>query len=195
MPTIATWINHIPPGVVVNEPTNTMDIFTTLAELAGASVPNDRVIDSKNILPLLKQEQSLSPHQCMFHYCGTAIHAVRYRPHTGDVTWKAHFMTPKWKPGTESCAHLAIVCGCHGDLVNSHDPPLLYDITNDPYERILLDASHKKHQDIVIQIKDAMKKHQVGIKAVPKQLGYPNAWWTPKRQPCCNFPYCSCSKE
>ena len=186
------WKGHIPQGIVVDEPTNTMDIFTTMVELAGASVPNDRAIDGKNILPLLKKEQSISPHEFMFHYCGTAIHAVRYRPRTGNVTWKAHFITPKWSPGKEDCSHLTITCLCFGDHVKVQDPPLLYDITNDPYERQPLDTSQETHQDILHKMKEAIKQHQLGIKSVPRQLGYPNAWWNPRLQPCCNFPFCSC---
>ena len=30
VPTLAMWKNNIPPGITINEPTNTMDIFTTM---------------------------------------------------------------------------------------------------------------------------------------------------------------------
>ncbi len=129
------WKNRIPEGITINEATNTMDIFSTMAQIAGGNIPSDRIIDSKNILPLLTQEEVVSPHQFMFHYCGTAIHAVRYRPPTGNVTWKAHFITPNWDPGTEECQRLSITCLCFGKHVTHQDPPLLYDIMNDPYER------------------------------------------------------------
>ena len=134
------WKDRIPAATEVDEPTNTMDIFTTIVEVAGASIPTDRAIDGKNILPLLVKEQSISPHEFMFHYCGTAIHAVRYRPRTGNVTWKAHFITP----GKEDRSLL-----CFGEHVKVQDPPLLYDITNDPYERQPLDTSLETHQDII----------------------------------------------
>ena len=127
----------------------------------------------------------------MFHYCGEAIHAVRYRPPTGNVTWKAHFITPNWDPGTESCAKTSLItCVCFGKRVTRHDPPLLYDITNDQYEINQLDT--RQYQDVVEKIKEGMKEHMQGVRPVPKQMGYPNAWWSPFRQPCCNFPYCSC---
>lgn len=192
VPTVAVWKDHITPGIEINEPTNTMDIFTTMVELSGASVPTDRVIDGKNILPLLTQEQSRSPHKFMFHYCGTSIHAVRYRPHLGNVTWKAHFITPNWSPGTEACPHLSTTCACFDNDVSIEDPPLLYDITNDPYERHQLDPSAIEYKEVINKMKEAMTSHRLGVKPVSNQLGYPNAWWTPRLQPCCNFPFCSC---
>ena len=190
VPTLAMWKNNIPPGITINEPTNTMDIFTTMAQLAGCKIPSDRIIDGKNILPLLTLEEAVSPHQFMFHYCGMAIHAVRYRPPTGNVTWKAHFITPNWGQGTEHCRQTGSTCLCFGKHVTKHDPPLLYDITNDPYERHQLDTS--QYQNIILKMREAMEKHTQEIKLVPKQMGYPNAWWSHHRQPCCNFPYCSC---
>lgn len=192
MPTIAAWKDHIPPGVEINEPTSTMDIFTTMVELAGASIPTDRAIDGKNIFPLLTNEQLISPHNFLFHYCGTAIHAVRYRPRTGNVTWKAHFVTPKWAPGKEECPSQTGMCGCFGSDVNEHDPPLLFDITNDPYEKQQLNTSTAVHQDVIRKIEEATRNHKLGVESVPNQLGYPNAWWNPFLQPCCNFPFCSC---
>ena len=196
VPTVAMWKGHIPAGITINEPTNSMDIFTTLIELAGGTIPRDRTIDSKNIFPLLMQEQDVSPHEFMFHYCGNAIHALRYRPRSGNITWKAHFITPVWTPGKEICDRSLIFCACFGDHVSQHDPPLLYDITHDPYERFELDPSLSLHQNVILRMKQAVKNHQSGIKAVPKQLGYPNAWpLNPRLQPCCNFPYCSCVEE
>lgn len=187
------WKDHLPQGLTINEPTNTFDIFATMTNLAGGSIPKDRIIDSKNILPLLKQEESISPHEFMFHYCGSAIHAVRYRPRSGYTTWKAHFVTTIWLPGKQECERENIVCACFGDGVIHHDPPLLYNITNDPYEQHEIDPN--QHQQVIAQIKDAMKSHKSGVKSVPSQLSYPRNVWSPFLQPCCNFPYCSCVEK
>ena len=195
VPTIAMWKDRIPSGITIDEPTNSMDVFTTMIELAGGKIPLDRTIDGKNIFPLLMQEQNISPHEFMFHYCGSAIHALRYRPRSGNVTWKAHFVTPVWAPGTEVCGEAVILCECFGDHVTHHDPPLLYDVTHDPYEQYILDPSLDVHQNVILKMKQAMKDHQREIKPVPKQLGYPNGWVNPRLQPCCNFPYCSCIEK
>ena len=76
-PAVVMWKGHISEGITVNELTNNMDVFTTMIEIAGGAIPDDRIIDGKNILPLLKQEVSISPHEYMFHYCGSALQAVR----------------------------------------------------------------------------------------------------------------------
>lgn len=37
-----------------------------------------RIIDGRNLLPLLQQEVKHSEHEFMFHYCGSYLHAVRW---------------------------------------------------------------------------------------------------------------------
>lgn len=191
VPTVVMWKSHLPEGAAINEPTSTMDIFRTMSNLADGKIPEDRLVDSKDILPLLKQEETISPHEFLFHYCGSSIHAVRYRPRTGNNTWKTHFVTPNWKPGKQECNREKISCGCFGD-VTQHDPPLLYDITNDPYENTPLDAM--KHGDIVAKIQEAIASHKAGVKRVPSQLTTSKNAWKPSLQPCCNFPFCACSE-
>lgn len=45
VPFIARWPGHIPAGRISNEIVHSVDMFTTLAKLAGARVPQDRPID------------------------------------------------------------------------------------------------------------------------------------------------------
>jgi arylsulfatase A-like enzyme len=169
-----------------------LDIFPTVLKLAGASLPNDRIIDGKDFMPLLKQQVQYSPNEFMFHYCAKAIHAVRYRPRHGTTTWKAHFMTPKWTEGTQACFGFA-VCGCYGNDVNTHDPPLLYDITNDPAEMNPIDPSDQQYKDVINHIASAVSQHQKEMKPVPSQLDI--SFWRPWLQSCCNYPYCKCSEN
>ena len=49
----------------------TYDIFPTVLGLAGAPLPSDRVIDGKDMSPLLFGQTSHSQHQCLFHYKGS----------------------------------------------------------------------------------------------------------------------------
>ena len=44
-PFIIRWPGHIPAGRVSNEIVHVMDIFTTVAKITGAPLPNDRPID------------------------------------------------------------------------------------------------------------------------------------------------------
>jgi len=46
--------------------------------LAGAEVPNDRVIDGRDVWPLMAGEPGAkSPHDAYFYYRGTTLEAVR----------------------------------------------------------------------------------------------------------------------
>ncbi|XP_064599802.1 steryl-sulfatase-like isoform X2 [Liolophura sinensis] len=80
VPTVVRYPGRIKPGRVVDEPTSLMDFLPTVANLMKAPVPSDRVLDGKDMMPLLTGEERLSRHEFLFHYCGKTIHAIRYRP-------------------------------------------------------------------------------------------------------------------
>jgi len=170
-----------------------MDVLPTVAKLTGVDLPEDRVIDGKSLLPLLTNKTQESSHEFLFHYCGNQVHAVRYRPKNTNIIWKAHFMTPKWTEGTESCVGKAIVCRCHGDRVKVQDPPLLYDVSNDPAESSPIAADSPVYKEVMKNISPALKTHNESIKHVPSQLGRKN-FFHPQLQMCCNFPFCRCKE-
>jgi arylsulfatase A len=85
VPTLFWWPGRIPAGRVCNEPISTIDILPTLANLAGASLP-DRKIDGKDIWPLIEGRPGAeNPHEAFFYYQGWTLEAVRSGP------WKLHF--------------------------------------------------------------------------------------------------------
>ncbi len=78
VPMIARWPGVIPAGKVCSEIATNMDFFPTIAKLAGAAVPADRVIDGEDIWPLLTGEaEALSPHEAFYYYFGGQLQAVR----------------------------------------------------------------------------------------------------------------------
>jgi len=80
-PTVAWWPGTIPAGSVCDEPATAMDLLPTFAHLAGGKVPRDRVIDGKDIRPLLLGTAGASsPHDRLFYHRGTALQAVRSGP-------------------------------------------------------------------------------------------------------------------
>jgi len=58
VPAIAWMPGRIAPGTVSDDITTTMDLLPTVAGLIGAQVPTDRVIDGKNIRPILMSKSS-----------------------------------------------------------------------------------------------------------------------------------------
>ncbi|XP_035660028.1 steryl-sulfatase-like [Branchiostoma floridae] len=195
MPTVVQWPRKIKPGTVVTEATSQMDIFPTVADILKAPLPQDRVMDGRNILPLLGGALVTSPHEFLFHYCGGHLHAVRYMPREGNVTWKAHFVSYNWDPGTTGCFSLRI-CRCAGQEVTYNDPPLLYDVTSDPTEDRLISVGSDPRYPIVIDvIKKAVEEHVDSLTEVENQFGVSNFIPRPWLQECCNFPFCDCQEN
>ena len=77
-PCIARWPGRIPAGTVCPHVCSTIDLLPTFARLAGAELPADRVIDGKDIWPLMSGTPGAkSPHETFFYYRGNNLEAVR----------------------------------------------------------------------------------------------------------------------
>lgn len=73
------------------------------------------------------------------------------------------------------------------------DPPFLFDMTRDPYEKNSIDVSlSDKYNEILSHAKEALEKHKLSIKPVQGQFSFPRPLWHPHLQHCCNPPYCRC---
>ena len=93
VPCIMRWPGKIPAGTSSDAITTAMDLFPTFAALPGAELPDDRIIDGKNIMPLLTGATEKSPHEAYFYYTYTHLHAVR------SGQWKLVLprpATPSW---------------------------------------------------------------------------------------------------
>ena len=113
---------QVKPGIVSNIG-STLELFTTFSKMAGAPIPDDRVIDGVDLGPLLRGEtKESSPRNEMFYYRGTELYAVRL----GD--YKAHFITE----------------GAYGQFGEREEPetPLLFNINEDPSEQFNIASEH-----------------------------------------------------
>jgi arylsulfatase A-like enzyme len=85
VPMIARWPGKIPAGEVSSEITLSMDLCPTLTAIGGGTMPKDRVIDGKDIQPLLYgTEGAESEHDAFFYYKRRVLEAVRCEK------WKLH---------------------------------------------------------------------------------------------------------
>lgn len=85
VPCIMKWAGVIPKGKVCSEITTSMDFLPTLANITDSKIPDDRIIDGKDISSLFKQESGAeSPYDAFFYYLKDDLEAVR----SGD--WKLH---------------------------------------------------------------------------------------------------------
>ena len=85
VPCLMRWPAGIPGGTECRGLATAMDLYPTLAELGGATVPDGRIIDGKSILPLMRSGGSEpSPHGAFYYYRGNNLEAVR------NERWKLH---------------------------------------------------------------------------------------------------------
>lgn len=66
VPFIVRWPGRFPAGASVDAIAEYVDVFPTLCELIGATVPTDRPIDGASLLPLLRAGGGPSPHARLF---------------------------------------------------------------------------------------------------------------------------------
>lgn len=55
VPWLARWPKAVEAGALCRTPVHIIDVYPTLAEIAGAAVPGDHILDGESILPLLRQ--------------------------------------------------------------------------------------------------------------------------------------------
>lgn len=91
--TVIRWPGKIPAGTSNNELMTAMDLHPTFANLAGAKMPTDRVIDGKDIWPVLTGKAK-TPHKAFFYHRANELQAVR------SGNWKLHL-----KDGKPSALH------------------------------------------------------------------------------------------
>ncbi len=143
-PTIFWWPGTIRPGVV-HQLGSTLDVLPTFAKLAGAELPEDRILDGFDISPALLGTGP-SPRKAMFFYRGRELYAVR------KGMFKAHFITqPAYGRGKKQ----------------THDPPLLFHLGEDPSEKFNV---ADKYPEVIAEIRQLVREHQSQMEMPPSQL-------------------------
>nr|BDB45832.1 arylsulfatase E [Mus musculus molossinus] len=205
VPAIFRWPRVLPPGRVVAEPTSLMDVFPTVLGLAGAALPGDRVIDGRDLTPLLRGEAEHAAHEVLLHYCEVFLHAARLVQRERGKVWKVHFVTPTFDPpGSGSCAGpdsgdggdaeagqeagaapQARLCPCVFG-VTQHDPPLLYELTSDPGEaRPLSPGAEPALAAVVSRVRQEHERVWRSLSQARQQLGSLYVLPRPWLQRCC----------
>jgi arylsulfatase A len=81
-PAVVWAPGRIKPGSTSDMICGNIDLLPTFAHLAGAAVPTDRVIDGRDLWPVLSSLTTQGPHDTWHYYRNTTLEAVRH----GD--WK-----------------------------------------------------------------------------------------------------------
>jgi arylsulfatase A-like enzyme len=78
VPAVIRWPGVIPAGLETDKLLTTMDVFPTFAKLSGATLPDDLVIDGKDMMPVLL-EGAESPHEYFFYAHWGVLEGVRWK--------------------------------------------------------------------------------------------------------------------
>lgn len=153
VPAIMRWPNKVAANQTCDALTTVMDLLPTVARLAGADVPSDRVIDGKDIWPLLSGETQESPHEAYFYYRLRRFEAVRVGP------WKLHF------EGTR--VDYNNVRYDYSKTFRFQQPELLFNLAEDPGEQrnLVLDEP-----EIAAQLRAVAAQHRQDIKSNARPL-------------------------
>jgi arylsulfatase A len=132
VPFLARWPGVIPAGRISDEMSMNFDLFPTCLQLAGVPLPEDRLVDGKDILPMLAGA-SPSPHETLYFYDTRTLLAVRHRQ------WKYHR-----RFRTDNAGYWPLKQG-----------PFLFDLERDPNESYSLVESEPEIASELAALLDA----------------------------------------
>ena len=117
---IVRWPGKVPAGKVSNELVHAVDWYTTLLNVAGAKVPDDRMIDGMDMRDFLLGDAEESGRDIILHLQGNRLQAAKWHQ------WKAHLFK-------------------QDDFYSTWSPmnmPLIYNLEWDPREEHQVDFPH-----------------------------------------------------
>ncbi len=123
-PTLVRWPGRVASGSVCDAVSGTIDLLPTFVTLAGGSVPDEPVIDGRDMSPLLLGKSNESPREAHYYFAGYNLQAVRQGP------WKLALSPQAESMGKETSADAA------------GKEPRLYNLQEDIGERANLAAAH-----------------------------------------------------
>jgi len=135
MPSFVRWPGVVKPNSISTSVHSNMDIFPTILSLAGAPTPADRMIDGKDLSPVILRGDDQG-HPWLPIYRNAALFAMRFG------SWKAHFATRS---------------GYGDDKVMYHSPPLLFNVDVDPSEMYPVDI--RSRPDLWAQLNTSVASH------------------------------------
>jgi arylsulfatase A-like enzyme len=113
VPFAIRWPGRIPAGRSSDEIVHAMDLFPTLARIAGGAVPDDRPIDGIDVSQFLLGKTESSGREGFVVYMGNDVFGVKWRD------WKLHFKEQDaWNT-----------------ILRTYTMPRVYNLMNDPQER------------------------------------------------------------
>jgi len=134
VPFIAAYEGVLPAGAVRSEMAMGIDVFPTVLGLAGIEPPGDRIIDGRDLMPLLR-DGAPSPHEALYFYWASTLGAVR------SGSWKYQIRRPL------SVGYAPVPVG-----VKIPMGPWLFDLEGDGNESYDVSERHPEIRDRLAQL-------------------------------------------
>ena len=157
VPFVIRWPGKIPAGKSSDEIVHEMDLFPTLARMAGGKVPKDRAFDGKDMFDFFLGKQEKSGREGFVVYMGNDIFGIKWR------NWKLNFKEQ--------------------DMLSSetkqYGMPRLYNLHMDPQERENVLFPHTWVPKAALGV---LGQHIVSLKKEPPiRTGQPDPYKPPKK--------------
>lgn len=149
VPCIVWGPGRVPAGTTCDSIASTLDVLPTLAALAGAEPPADRVIDGEDIRHLIHGEfESANPDKAFYYYLRVHLQAVR------QGRWKLHLPRDKEPIGAAPFGRNVHIAPA--DRVGFKQP-FLVDLQEDPAETTNTAAEHPEVTRRLLALAEGMR--------------------------------------
>lgn len=157
-PCMMRWPGKIPAGTTCEEIAGNIDMLPTFAKLVGAQPPQDRVIDGRNILPLMMDPKAGPARDTHLYFNGGGqLQAIRQKE------WKLFLSAPP--AGQKGKAKTA---EAKAKAAAAPAGPALYNLSSDLAEANDVAAAHP---DIVSRLKALAAEMESEIKSHKRPAG------------------------
>jgi arylsulfatase A-like enzyme len=150
VPFIVHWKDHVEPAVT-DGMISSLDLLPSLATLAGASLPADRIIDGMDLSDYMLGKAKESARTEFFYYLCNTLEAAR----VGD--WKLHVAKPKTSRETEETVKDASQIPAPV-IDDDAEVKLLYNLRSDPCESCNVYEAHPEVVDAIMKRIEACRK-------------------------------------
>ncbi|MCX6919264.1 MAG: sulfatase-like hydrolase/transferase [Verrucomicrobia bacterium] len=145
-PCIMRWPGRIPAGTTCERIAGNIDVLPTLAKVFGAELPKDRILDGRDLGPLLADPNAAPVRDTHLYFTASQkLEAIRQGP------WKLFLLDPAKRKGEPV-----------------RTAPALYDLSKDLAE---LDNVAAQHADIVARLKKEAAERLAEIEANKRPIG------------------------
>jgi arylsulfatase len=155
VPFIIRWPGRVPAGAVNNEIVDEIDLFPTLARIAGGKVPKDRIIDGVDQTDFFLGKKDKSDRESVVIYVGNELCGVKWR------NWK--MMLKELDDATGE--------------VKTYGIPRFYDLYVDPKEEHPFDPRVPENLWVRYPMVQVLLDHVTSLKKEPPiPLGTPDPY-------------------